>query len=165
MSVSSNSSGPVPISPTEVPVRGGRQNIIDYTNRVKAWLDSLSPSGEVHDTGWEGGVALATGFEDYGGSFGTVKYRRVGRMVMMRGLVRATSQRNTGTTHTMVNLPVGIRPSFAHLFTCLSSTSAGQARVDALASGPLALNLTANGAVALPAGGYISLAGVWWMID
>lgn len=106
------------------------------------------------DSGWVNPGALANGWAAYVDStYGTPRYRKIGKLVQVRGLVVA------GTFGvTIFTLPVGYRPSLNLIFNC--KTSGTQVTVEAriLTAGTLQIQ---SGT----AGQYFSLSDIMFFVD
>jgi len=95
-----------------------------------------------YPAGWVS-LPYGTGWADYGTGYSQGRYRIIGDMVELRGLVKRTS----GTGTTIATLPVGYRPTRQTLFSVITNTGTG--RVDALATGIIKLNSGGSGWVSL----------------
>lgn len=71
-------------------------------------------------------VSFNTGWTDYGGSYQTAQYKKVGDLVFLRGLVKRTS----GSSTTMLTLPAGYRPPAQCLFVGISFDTLGRIDID-----------------------------------
>jgi hypothetical protein len=85
-----------------------------------------------------------TNWGDYGGSYGGIRYRRLGDMVMLQGLALSTATPGS----TIVTMPAGYIPSFNRVFTVYSS------------SGTIRLDVNGNGTITTP-GTTFSGANQW----
>lgn len=80
-------------------------------------------------------VSFNTGWTDYGGSYQTAQYKKVGDLVFLRGLVKRTS----GSSTTILTLPAGYRPPSQCLFP--ASSFDAYARIDIDTSGNVIMML------------------------
>ena len=81
----------------------------DRQNKVNI-LESINKlSNEIKDGGWEN-ATLNSGFTQYD-SGSTPQYRKVGKLVEIRGAVKPTSDIASGGSATIFDLPTGCRPS------------------------------------------------------
>jgi len=103
MSTPTDSIAPVPILPSDPAYVADKTNPVRFSERVKAWIEGLSPaSASQYDTGW-----IAHTFA--GGLSGTIEYRRVGRRVDVRW--HCTNTAAAGQLYDpMFTMPVGYRP-------------------------------------------------------
>jgi len=66
------------------------------------------------DTGWVGVTSFGSGWENYGGAYAPVAYRKIGNVVHLRGLVR-----NGPHATPIFTLPTGFRPPFPGIFPAI----------------------------------------------
>lgn len=106
------------------------------------------------DSGWVNPGALANGWAAYvDGTYGTTRYRKIGKLVQVRGLVTA------GTfAATILTLPAGFRPSLNLIFN--SRTSGTQGTVE--------LRVFSNGTIQIMSGtaaAWFSLSEIMFFVD
>lgn len=97
--------------------------IKNIVNSIKNLWDSISTINEkIKDTGWQTAV-LTDDFKPYNNNNNnTPKYRKIGKVVQVWGIVSPSSTIEGGTeTYTIFNLPNGYIPSFAGSFLCQGS--------------------------------------------
>lgn len=73
------------------------------------------------------GLSFGSGWANYGGSYQTGQVKKVGDLVLLRGLV----YRFTGSVTTIATLPAGFRPPAQVLFIVDASGSRGRIDIDA----------------------------------
>lgn len=80
-------------------------------------IDTLTEM--VEDSGWQDAV-LCDEFELYG-SDSTCKYRKVGKIVQVCGIVKPTSTFSSGASNPLFTLPEGFRPATYQAYICQGS--------------------------------------------
>jgi len=92
------------------------------------------------------GLSFGSGWTSYGSSYQTGQYKKVGDLVLLRGLVARTS----GVGTTIATLPAGYRPPAQCLYTIHTNTGDGR------------LDVQTDGQIILAAGGsdYVQLDGL-----
>lgn len=66
------------------------------------------------DSGWIDATSFVLGWENYGGTYRTVGWRKIGNRVWLKGLIRGPGN----VKGSMFTLPVGFRPPAALIFGC-----------------------------------------------
>lgn len=98
------------LQPTDVPSRTGINNAI--TTEIGDHTDPADTAGDHYDSGWVA-LPLRTNVALSGE---TPMYRKIGRVIYMRGRVVVTTAGNWSTTATAVgDLPAGFRPSTSNI--------------------------------------------------
>lgn len=141
------------------------------------------------DTGWinDGLVWPAGGWEDYQPAIANnhFEYRKIGKVVHLRGLIRRLTLYSSSSESTMVTLPAGIRPSRQLIVGALTSAtmttsaaSAGTAHThtvnDSASLGPMQrVGISSGGVISfqqgsgssMAANSWVSLSGISFMVD
>jgi hypothetical protein len=89
-------------------------------------------------TSWKD-MTLTSGWENFGGSWGTAKYRKVGDKVYLSGLIKRTS----GTNSVCTIMPVGYRIGSQQMYYTMQGDRAIK-RVDIETSGSIRLQSLTN---------------------
>lgn len=110
--------------------------------------------GIANPGGWTA-PALSAPFGNFGAGFRNVRYRKVGNLVVVQGVMGVTGA--IGASAVPFTLPVGFRPLQSHI--CCSFWSSGAFRWDVNNTGQL---VTGS---ALAVGQFVSLDGVSFYID
>lgn len=149
--LSTDSTSPTVVTTSDPAVESGKTNVIRFSERVKAFLDSLSPPGAtVHDTGW---VALTVTPGVATGVYCEV--RRIGKMVIWR------AEFHTVTPGTLCMIPGGFRTTRRFQAIALryaSTTTTNYASVSFVADGTVLVSITGTAVTTTP--GYTATA-VW----
>jgi hypothetical protein len=99
-------------------------------------------------------ATLAAPWANYGDAFATAAFRKDGRRVELRGVVKGGAGGSVVFT-----LPIGLRPAAQRIFTMLSDAAA-PTRVDVRANGEVLVGLPPSTTVA-----WLSLDGIGFSID
>lgn len=137
------------------------------TDTVKAAIQTIPQSlatqlettlqgfgGIANPGGWTA-PTLSSPFGNFGGGFRTVRYRKVGNLVVVQGLLGVTA--GTAASAVPFTLPVGFRPLQNHIFG--TYWSGGIFRWDVNTAGQLVAG------AALAVGNFVALEGVSFYID
>lgn len=136
-------------------------------NALEASVTALSA-----DSGWVNPAPLGSGWTEYvDPTYGATRYRKIGKLVQLRGLVVSSSIANP-----IFTLPAGFRPSLNLIFPLSAASwatgaaSAGTAHVHAQAGAGLGeLRVSSNGQVlvlsAAAVNAYVSLATAMFLVD
>jgi len=95
--------------------------------------------GQITPTAWTI-PTYATGWQNYGGGYTQVGYRKIGDLVYMRGLLQAT----TGVTATAWTFPTGFRPPYTLLTGVMTSANLWR-RIDVSTAGVMTITSPAVG--------------------
>lgn len=107
------------LQPSDVPSRSGINNAI--TSEIGLHASTTDPNSLHYDSGWID-VTFRTGFT---WSAEPVRYRRIGRMVFIRGRVAPTAGSfGAGTTQVVADIPAGFRPNPLVMFALAGSNAA-----------------------------------------
>lgn len=107
------------LQPSDVPSRAGINSAI--TSTVDEHASTTDVNGQHYDSGWID-VTFRTGFTFSGEA---VRYRRIGRMVFIRGRVAPTAGSfAAGSTNTVADIPAGFRPNPLVMFAAAGSNAA-----------------------------------------
>lgn len=127
---------------------------------ARVWCQIVGRRVVVHgpagDTGW---LPLPTeaGFET---KAGVVRYRRIGNLVRLGGLIGPTTGTlAASTTYTVATLPAGFRPAQAEWFTGGNTTAQTPATIVITAAGAIQVRVPATGIA------YAGLAGCAFLTD
>ena len=88
--------------------------------RAELYLNGVNVGGAIADSGWETLTPLGSDFELYT-SDSPVQYRKVGKMVEVRGVVKPKNGFAAGDTATIGTLPSGYCPDETRHFICQGS--------------------------------------------
>lgn len=107
------------LQPSDVPSRTGINAAI--TSTVDAHASTTDVNGLHYDSGWID-VTFRTGFTWSGEA---VRYRRIGRMIYIRGRVAPTAGSfAAGSSQIVADIPAGFRPNPLVMFAAAGSTAA-----------------------------------------
>jgi hypothetical protein len=110
MPVPTDSKSPTAISPTEQWLVGGIGAVVRGTRQIRDWIIGMSPStATVHDTGWVTITVTDPSWGPYGGTDAVPAIRRIGRVVYLRGLLRALAT-IPGSTYVLGTVPTQFWP-------------------------------------------------------
>ena len=143
--------------------RAGGTNRYMVVDADGIWVKSGSTAYNLletaQDSGWQA-ITPATGYQNASGG-APFEYRRMGRMIHLRGRVSATSGVLTaGTAHTIGTLPAGVRPAHTHRTIIAGGSASSWGRIDvsggtgALTVAPISANMN-----------WVDLAGTMWTVD
>ena len=105
--------------------RAGTINSNDYQTYVRTLINGVWSSWKqyqmVEDSGWQT-LTLTSDFKAYENVNDNIpKYRKVGQLVEIMGVVAPTSEIPSGTNKTIAILPEGYRPAINRFFICQGS--------------------------------------------
>lgn len=150
--LSTDSTSPAVVTTSDPAVESGKTNTIRFSERVKAFFDSLSPSGAtVYDTGWRDlAVTSATGV--------FCQVRRIGKTAFFR------AEFHTVTAGTFCTLPTEFRPTQRSQLVAMryaSSTSTSYASLSLPTNGVMLVSIVGAAVTTTP--GYTCVAS--WPVD
>ncbi|MDQ3039483.1 MAG: hypothetical protein M3R16_06785, partial [Pseudomonadota bacterium] len=123
------------------------------TNTTQAATTAFVAAAVGADSGWVA-PTLLNSWANFGAPFATAGYRKISKVVYLRGLV-AGGMIADGTT--LMTLPVGYRPTATRMFFVKANT--GHCRIDVEAGGNVIINnMTGNS-------GFLSLDPIVFQID
>jgi hypothetical protein len=119
---------------------------------VQANFDKIAAA--LGEQAFKTSLPLGSGWGNYGGGYETASYSRIGRLVVLQGLVTKTS--GTPTAGDLIGvLPAGFRPSGGLLFAVATGETPAVGRVDLSASGNINWTAGASGEA-----DYTALSGI-----
>ena len=110
----------------------GSKRMVLNTSALGMFVDidlngnDLQDIGQIGEAFTASGLSFGTGWGNYGGSTGSVKYKKVGDLVFLRGMAARTS----GSGTTIATLPVGYRPSATYYFGTTSNSGASSCYIN-----------------------------------
>lgn len=123
-----------------------RNGLLAIESTLTGWGGIAAP-GAWHSVGAAGEPAFGANWSNYGGTFDTVQYRKVGSQLFIRGLALRSSS-TSGADSTIFTLPAGFRP-LKDTFFPAEIGAAG--RVQVKSGGPVTIFN------AIAAGSYVAL--------
>lgn len=91
--------------------------ILKILDRLKTVETQIQNKQDIIDETEWANMVLENDWENYGGSFDVASYKKIGNLVILRGLVKG------GTTKTTIfTMPTGFRPSAAKIIPATSSS-------------------------------------------
>lgn len=106
-------------------------------------------------------VTMSTGFEQFGGSYKTLAYLEVGRMVILQGMIKTLNDL-PGVATICATIPVAIAPPATILTSAYGGAAAGEfiaIRADLESAGNI--KVRSFGTKPVIAGQYISFDSIW----
>ena len=104
---------------------GASQTEFDHNVSVDGFIETTGLITDGIGTDWTA-LSLNTGWVNFGGSYQTAEYKKVGDLVFLRGLIARTS----GTATLIGTLPSGYRPILNPLFIVATNTGYGEIEIN-----------------------------------